>query len=68
MGIKLRKKGTMPPEEVFTRTVFAVILIGSFFVSWGRWVSLILGILFLISAYQGFCITCYLYKKYSKSK
>ncbi len=59
-----RRVGQMKPEEVFTRTTFAVLLIGSSFFPWGRWVALILGILFLISALQGFCLTCWLYKKY----
>jgi hypothetical protein len=59
-----RRIGTMKPEEVFTRTLFGVILIGASFVSWGHWVSLILGVLFLISAFQGFCLTCFLYRKF----
>lgn len=61
-----RRVSQMPSEEVFTRTLFAVLLIGAFFVPWGRWVSLTLGVLFLISAFQGFCLTCYLYKKFVK--
>ena len=58
----------MPPEERFTRTLFGVILIAASFLSWGRWVALILGILFMISAWQGYCVTCYLYKKFSGKK
>ena len=58
------KKVTMPPEERFTRTLFGIILIGAAFVSWGKWATLILGILFLISAWQGFCATCFLYRKF----
>lgn len=63
-----RRHSQMPPEEVFTRTVFGVVLILAAFISWGRWVSFILGILFLISAFQGFCLTCYLYKKFAQKK
>lgn len=63
-----RRISQMPQEEVFTRTLFGVILIGSFFFSWGKYVALILGILFLISAYQGICLTCMFYKKYFKNK
>lgn len=60
-----RRVGQMKPEEIFTRTVFAVVLIGSSFFPWCRWVALVLGILFLISALQGFCLTCWLYKKFA---
>jgi len=60
-----RRIGTMKPEEVFTRTVFGLIMIGAAFVSWGRWVTFTLGILFLISAFQGFCLTCFLYRKFA---
>ena len=56
------RKNNMPTEERFTRTVFGVILILSACVSWGKWVALILGILFLISAWQGYCVTCAWYK------
>ncbi len=55
----------MPPEERFTRSVFGVILGVSFFFPWGRWVALVLGILFLMSAWQGYCVTCEVYKKMS---
>ena len=61
-------KVTMPPEERFTRTLFGVILIGTIFVSWGKWVTLVLGILFLISAWHGFCATCYIYRKFFQKK
>ena len=54
----------MPPEEVFTRTLFGIIMIAAFFVSWGRWVTLVLGIMFLISAVQGVCLTCVFYRKF----
>lgn len=60
----IRRVSNMKPEEIFTRCVFAAILIGSFFVPWGRWVALILGVLFLISALQGFCVTCWFYKTF----
>lgn len=63
-----RRVGQMPPEEVFTRITFAIVLIGSSFFPWCRWVALILGILFLISALQGFCLTCWLYKLYAAQK
>lgn len=66
--MKIRRVGQMPPEEVFTRTVFGVIMIVSAFVHWGRWVVFTLGILFLISAWQGFCLTCYWYKKFVKKE
>jgi hypothetical protein len=60
-------KKIMPPEEVFTRTVFGIIMIASAFVSWGRWVMLVLGVLFLVSAFQGICLTCVFYRKFLKS-
>ncbi len=56
-------KNNLPPEDRFTRTVFGIIMIAAAFVSWGRWVTLVLGVLFLISAWQGYCVTCELYKK-----
>lgn len=58
----------MPPEERFTRTVFGVIVILSTFVSWGKWVTLTLGVLFLISAWHEYCATCEMYKKISQNK
>ena len=60
----MRQIRNMPPEEVFTRSVFGFIMIGAFFVPWGKWVTAILGVLFLISATQGFCVTCVFYKKW----
>ena len=63
-----RRVGQMKPEEVFTRLVFAFLLIGSSFFSWGRWVALVLGVLFVISALQGFCLTCWLYKTFIGKK
>ena len=63
-----RRVGNMKPEEVFTRTVFGLIMIASAFFGWGRWVMLVLGVLFLISAYQGFCLTCVLYKLFTQDK
>ena len=47
----------------FTRTVFGIIMIVALFFSWGKYVVVILGILFLISAATGFCITCIIYDK-----
>jgi len=61
-----KRVGAMAPEEVFTRTVFGLIMIGVTFISWGRWVTFVLGVLFLVSAFQGFCLTCFLYKKFSR--
>ncbi|MDP2652838.1 MAG: DUF2892 domain-containing protein [Candidatus Omnitrophota bacterium] len=52
----------MKPEERFTRTVFGVIMILAAFVSWGKWVVMVLGALFLVSAWQGYCVTCEMYK------
>ena len=59
----IRRVGQMPPEEVFTRTFFGIIMILAAFFSWGKWVTFTLGVLFLISAFQGICVTCILYKK-----
>ena len=56
----------MPPEERFTRTVFGIILMISFIFPWGKWIALILGILFLISAWEGYCVTCEMYKKIAR--
>ena len=64
----IRRIKNMAPEEIFTRTVFGIIMIGAAFISWGKWVTFVLGILFLISASQGFCITCVLYKKFFAKK
>ena len=58
----------IPPEDRFTRTVFGVIMILAVFVSWGKWVVFVLGVLFLISAWLGYCATCELYKKLNKNK
>jgi len=62
----MKRVNNMPPEECFTRTLFGVIMVLSTFVGWGKWVTFVLGILFLISASQGFCLTCVLYKKFKK--
>jgi hypothetical protein len=63
----MRQGGNMLPEEVFTRTLFGIIMVLAAFVSWGKWVTLVLGVLFLISASQGFCVTCVLYKMFNKN-
>lgn len=63
-----RRVSQMPEEEVFTRCLFGIILIAASFVSWGKWVTGILGVLFLFSAYQGVCLTCILYKKFIKKE
>ena len=52
----------MKPEERFSRTLFGIIMIGSTFLNWGKWVVFVLGILFLVSAWQGYCATCEMYK------
>ena len=62
------KRNNMPPEERFSRTLFGVILVLSAFISWGRWLALILGGLFLASAWLGYCATCEMYRKFSQSK
>jgi len=55
-------------EDRFTRTLFGIIMISSPFIIWGKWVVFVLGVLFLISARDGYCVTCELYKKAHKSK
>lgn len=51
------------PEDRFTRTLFGIIMIISSFIIWGKWVTFVLGILFLISAKQEYYVTCAVYKK-----
>ena len=63
----MKRINNLKPEDRFTRTLFGVIMILSAAVSWGKWVTLVLGVLFLISAWEGYCVTCELYKKMSKS-
>lgn len=49
----------MKPEERFTRALFGVIMIGSVFFSWGKWVVAALGALFIASAACGApCLLC----------
>ena len=62
----MKRISNMKPEERFTRTLFGVIMILSAFIGWGKWIILILGVLFLISAWQGYCVTCEMYKKLNK--
>lgn len=57
-----RRIGQMKEEEVFTRCVLAVVLVTTSFFSWGRWAAFVVGLLFLLSAAQGVCFTCELYK------
>lgn len=57
-------KRNISPSDKFTRTVFGIIMITAFFFEWGRWATMILGVLFLISAVTGYCITCEFYKKF----
>lgn len=56
----------MQPEERFTRTLFGIVMIVASFISWGKWIMLVLGVLFLASAWQGYCVTCEMYKKCAK--
>ncbi|MBU0460343.1 MAG: DUF4395 domain-containing protein [Nanoarchaeota archaeon] len=56
-------KSNLPPKFRFTRVVFGVIMIAALFFSWGKYVVAVLGILFLISATFGYCITCQIYEK-----
>jgi len=62
----MSNKINIPPEDRFSRALFGVILTTAVFYSAGKWVAFTLGVLFLISAIQGFCLTCYLYKKFAK--
>ena len=55
-------KKNMSSEEVFSRTIFGIVMLLVPFISWWKWVIFVLGFLFLISAYQGFCFTCALYR------
>lgn len=48
----------MGADERFSKFLFGLLLIVSFFVSWGQYLSLMLGILFLISALHGYCFSC----------
>ena len=64
----MTKEVNMKPEDRFTRTVFGIVMIISPFINWGKWVVFVLGILFLISARQGYCVTCEIYKKINKSE
>ena len=56
----------MPPEERFSRTLFGVIMIAAAFVGWGKWVVLVMGALFILSSWLGYCATCETYKKLNK--
>jgi hypothetical protein len=62
--MSIDKQGNMNSAEKFTRTVFGMLLIASFFFMQGRWVALVLGILFLVSVATGWCITCWAYNKF----
>ncbi len=62
------RKNNMAQEERFTRTTFGLLMMGAAFVSWGKWVVFILGVLFLISAWQGYCVTCEIYRKFNNSR
>ena len=58
----------MPPEERFTRAfVGTVLVVSSFFVR-GKWVALVLEILFLASEWNGFCLTCEVYRKFNNKQ
>jgi len=58
----------MRPEERFTKTLFGVVLILSFFVSGGKWLALSLGFLLLVSAAWGICWSCKISKLFGKPK
>jgi hypothetical protein len=58
----------IPPEDRFSRALFGVILVTAVFYSAGKWVAFGLGILFLLSASQGFCWTCHLHRKFFQRK
>jgi uncharacterized iron-regulated membrane protein len=58
----------LPDSYRFTRTVFGIIMILALFFTWGKYVVAILGVLFLISAATGFCLTCFVYNKIKKCK
>ncbi len=62
------KSNNMPPEERFSRTLAGVILILSAFISWGKWLALVLGVMFVTSAWLGYCATCELYKRFNQAK
>lgn len=64
----MTKPNNIKPEERFTRTVFGLIMILAAFISWGKWIVFVLGVLFLISAREGYCVTCEIYKKTHKNK
>ncbi len=48
----------MPPHERFSRFLFGVLLLGSFFFVWGKWVAVALGVLFVVSSLHGLCLGC----------
>lgn len=55
------KMRSMSRQEISTRIMFGVILTASVFFSWGKWVVLVLGILFFITGllgWMGFCLPC----------
>lgn len=58
----------MRPEERFTKIVFGMVLIGSLFFSGGKWIVLVLGILFLVSAAWGICWSCKVAKLFSNKR
>ncbi|GEM_PF-3037511 len=58
----------MQPEERFTRTLFGIMMVVASFISWGKWIMLVLGVLFLVSAWQGYCLACEMYKKLNQKK
>ena len=62
----MKRISNMKPEERFTRILFGFIMIAATFAPWGRWVVAVLGALFLISAWEGYCVTCEMYKKMHK--
>jgi hypothetical protein len=57
------KENNMPKNYRFTRTIFGIIMISAIFYPQGKYVVAVLGALFILSAFNGFCITCWLYDK-----
>ena len=64
----MKRVNNMQPEERFTRTLFGIVMIAASFIPWGKWIMLVLGVLFLVSAWQGYCVTCEMYKKLNQKK
>ncbi len=48
----------MPTHERFSRFLFGILLVVSFCVPWGKWIAVVIGVLFVASALNGLCIGC----------